>query len=36
MEVIDPDGADEMLGKKLRAEEQRAWDATRLSHASLR
>lgn len=31
MEVIDPDGADELLGKKLLAEEQRAWDATRLS-----
>lgn len=31
MEVIDPDGADELLGKKLLAEEQRAWDATRFS-----
>lgn len=30
MEVIDPDGADEILGKKLQDEEQRAWDATRL------
>lgn len=31
MEVIDPDGADELLGKKLQDEEQRAWDATRFS-----
>ncbi|GAA3513945.1 HNH endonuclease signature motif containing protein [Aeromicrobium panaciterrae] len=31
MEVIDPDGADEVLGKKLQAEEARAWDATRLT-----
>ncbi len=31
MEVIDPDGADELLGQKLLAEEQRAWDATRLT-----
>jgi hypothetical protein len=31
LEVIDPDGADEVLGDKLRAEEERAWDATRLS-----
>lgn len=31
MEVIDPDGADEILGQKLLAEEQRAWDATRLT-----
>ncbi|WP_332644734.1 HNH endonuclease signature motif containing protein [Aeromicrobium sp.] len=31
LEVIDPDGADEILGKQLQAEEQRAWDATRFS-----
>ncbi|GAA3515618.1 HNH endonuclease signature motif containing protein [Aeromicrobium panaciterrae] len=31
MEVIDPDGADEVLGKKLQDEEARAWDATRLT-----
>ncbi|AXT83815.1 HNH endonuclease [Aeromicrobium sp. A1-2] len=31
LEVIDPDGADEVLGEKLRREEQRAWGATRLS-----
>ena len=31
LEVIDPDGADEVLGEKLLAEEQRAWDATRLT-----
>ncbi len=31
MEVIDPDGADELLGQKLLAEEQRAWDATRFT-----
>lgn len=31
VEVIDPDGADEILGEKLAAEESRAWDATRLS-----
>ncbi|WP_456695360.1 DUF222 domain-containing protein [Aeromicrobium sp. P5_D10] len=30
LEVIDPDGADEELGKKLRAEEEKAWNATRL------
>jgi hypothetical protein len=31
LEVIDPDGADEALGEKVRAEEAEAWDATRLS-----
>ena len=31
LEVIDPDGADEHLGEQLRAEEERAWDATRMS-----
>ena len=31
LEVIDPDGADEALGEKVRAAEQKAWDATRLS-----
>lgn len=31
IEVIDPDGADEMLGEQVRREEQRAWGATRLS-----
>jgi hypothetical protein len=31
LEVIDPDGADEALGEKLRAEEAKAWGATRLS-----
>lgn len=31
LEVIDPDGADEALGKKLRAEEERAFNATRLA-----
>ncbi|NRQ50658.1 HNH endonuclease signature motif containing protein [Aeromicrobium stalagmiti] len=31
LEVIDPDGADEALGKKVLAEEQKAWEATRLS-----
>lgn len=31
IEVIDPDGADEVIGEQLAAEEARAWDATRLS-----
>jgi hypothetical protein len=31
LEVIDPDGADERLGEQLRKQEQKAWDATRLS-----
>ncbi|NRQ51307.1 HNH endonuclease signature motif containing protein [Aeromicrobium stalagmiti] len=31
LEVIDPDGADEELGKKVLAEEQKAFEATRLS-----
>ncbi|QGG42336.1 HNH endonuclease signature motif containing protein [Aeromicrobium yanjiei] len=31
LEVIDPDGADEHLGEQLRKQEQKAWDATRLS-----
>ena len=31
LEVIDPDGADEVLGEKVRAEEQRAWETTKLS-----
>lgn len=31
IEVIDPDGADEILGKQLAAQEKRAWDATRLA-----
>jgi hypothetical protein len=31
LEVIDPDGADEELGRRLRREEQRAWSATRLA-----
>lgn len=31
LEVIDPDGADHAIGEKLRAEERRAWDATRMS-----
>ena len=31
LEVIDPDGADEALGAKLREAERRAFDATRLS-----
>lgn len=31
VEVVDPDGADEILGEKLAAEEARAWDATRIS-----
>ncbi|MEJ7635804.1 DUF222 domain-containing protein [Aeromicrobium sp.] len=30
VEVIDPDGADELLGEQLLREEARAWDATRL------
>lgn len=29
VEVIDPDGADELLGERLHREELRAWDATR-------
>ncbi|MRJ78030.1 DUF222 domain-containing protein [Aeromicrobium sp. SMF47] len=31
LEVIDPDGADEHLGEQLRQQEQKAWDATKLS-----
>jgi hypothetical protein len=31
LEVIDPDGADEALGAKLREQERKAWDATRLT-----
>lgn len=31
IEVIDPDGADQMLGDQVRREEERAWGATRLS-----
>ena len=31
LEVIDPDGADEALGEKVRAEEAKAWDATRMT-----
>ena len=31
IEVIDPDGADEMLGEQVRREEEKAWEATRLS-----
>ncbi|VXB71355.1 HNH endonuclease signature motif containing protein [Aeromicrobium sp. 9AM] len=31
IEVIDPDGADQMLGEQVRREEQKAWEATRLS-----
>ena len=31
LEVIDPDGADEVLGQKLRDEENKAFDATRFS-----
>ncbi|QGG41811.1 HNH endonuclease signature motif containing protein [Aeromicrobium yanjiei] len=31
LEVIDPDGADEVLGKQLAEQEKRAWDATRLA-----
>ncbi len=31
MEVIDPDGADELLGQKILADEQHAWDATQLT-----
>ncbi|MCD9197457.1 HNH endonuclease signature motif containing protein [Aeromicrobium wangtongii] len=31
LEVIDPDGADEHLGEQLRKQEQKAWDATRMS-----
>jgi hypothetical protein len=31
LEVIDPDGADEALGERLRAEEQHAFDATRMN-----
>ncbi len=31
IEVIDPDGADQMLGEQVRREEQNAWEATRLS-----
>ncbi|TGN33657.1 DUF222 domain-containing protein [Aeromicrobium chenweiae] len=30
IEVIDPDGADEVLGKQLEEQEKRAWNATRL------
>ena len=30
VEVIDPDGADEILGQQLEREEANAWDATRL------
>lgn len=31
LEVIDPDGADEHLGKTLRDQENKAWDATRFA-----
>ncbi|MCD9197883.1 HNH endonuclease signature motif containing protein [Aeromicrobium wangtongii] len=31
LEVIDPDGADEHLGEQLRKQEQKGWDATKLS-----
>ena len=31
IEVIDPDGADQMLGEQVRREEQKAWEATRLT-----
>jgi hypothetical protein len=31
LEVIDPDGADEVLGERVRAEEEKAWGATRMS-----
>ena len=31
IEVIDPDGADQMLGEQVRREEEKAWEATRLS-----
>jgi hypothetical protein len=31
LEVIDPDGADEALGEKLREQENKAWDATRFN-----
>jgi hypothetical protein len=31
LEVIDPDGADDHLGEQLRKQEQKAWDATKLS-----
>ena len=31
LEVIDPDGADEVLGQKVRDEERKAHDATRMS-----
>jgi hypothetical protein len=31
LEVIDPDGADEVLGEKLREQEKKAWAATRFS-----
>jgi hypothetical protein len=31
LEVIDPDGADEALGERVRAEEEKAWGATRMS-----
>lgn len=30
IEVIDPDGADEVVGKQLEAQEKQAWNATRL------
>ena len=31
VEVIDPDGADDVIGEQLAAEEAKAWDATRLN-----
>ncbi|MCW2825121.1 MAG: hypothetical protein JWQ91_2038 [Aeromicrobium sp.] len=31
LEVIDPDGVEDYLGRKLADEEKRAWDATRLA-----
>ncbi|QGG41484.1 HNH endonuclease signature motif containing protein [Aeromicrobium yanjiei] len=31
LEVIDPDGADDVLGEQVRREEQKAWEATRLT-----
>ncbi|WP_159085860.1 HNH endonuclease signature motif containing protein [Aeromicrobium chenweiae] len=31
LEVIDPDGADEVLGEQVRREEEKAWEATRLT-----
>jgi hypothetical protein len=30
IEVVDPDGADDLLGEQVKREEERAWDATRL------